>query len=108
MLFQCMAYQLDSLFGRPIQRVLLYLAHPASTSLDPEQFVYLTTLGYVPAPNLLARITLSCPDKVQRKTPFLSPEIKTRPFRFVRLCVAPEVHLKKYGLDSIGRQPAAG
>lgn len=46
------------------------------------------------APNLLARFTLSYPDKVQRKMPFLSPEIKTRPFRFVRLCVAPEVHLK--------------
>ena len=48
----------------------------------------------LPAPNLLARITLSYPDKVQRKTPFLSHEIKPRPFRFFRLCVAPEVHLK--------------
>lgn len=48
----------------------------------------------LPAPNSLARITLSYPDKVERKTPFLRLEIKTRPFRFLRLCVAPEVHLK--------------
>ena len=49
----------------------------------------------LPALNVLTRITLSCPDKVQRKIPFLCLEIKTRPFRFVRLCVAPEVHLKE-------------
>ena len=49
----------------------------------------------LPAPNLLARITLSYPDKVQRKTPFLSREIKTRPLHFVRLFVAHEVHLKE-------------
>lgn len=48
----------------------------------------------LPALNVLTRITLSCPDKVQRKIPFLCLEITTRPFRFVRLCVAPEVHLK--------------
>ena len=48
----------------------------------------------LPALYLLTRNTLSYPDKVQRKMPFRSLEIKTRPFRFVRLCVAPEVHLK--------------
>ena len=48
----------------------------------------------LPAPRLLGRITLSYPDKVQRKTHFPSPEIKTRPSHFVLLCEAPEVHLK--------------
>jgi hypothetical protein len=61
------------------------------------------------APNLLARITLSYPDKVERKTPFLRLEIKTRLFRFLRLCVAPEVHIKNntaMGYDNaIDRSP---
>lgn len=48
----------------------------------------------LPAPSLLVRCTLSYSDKVQRKTHFLSPEIKTRPSHFVLLCVASEVHLK--------------
>jgi hypothetical protein len=44
----------------------------------------------------LVCITLSYPDKVQRKTHFLSPEIKTCPSHFVLLCVALYVHLKKH------------
>lgn len=46
-------------------------------------------------PNLLARITLSYPEKVQRKTPFLNWEITARVANFLALCVAAEVHLKE-------------
>jgi hypothetical protein len=87
---------LDRYAGAPVVRTIAQKVSRRPVAIGQEHSFEICPLSRrpLPAPSFLVRITLSYPDKVQRKTHFLSPEIKTRPSHFVLLCVAPEVHLK--------------
>ena len=86
----------------PLRRAALGRLQPIATDSNQEQsfrICHPLSRRSLPAPSLLVRIILSYSDKVQLKTPFLNPKIKTRPSHFVLLCEAPEVHLKETPLQ---------